>query len=165
MAANASQSGTAPGCVIARESPLAADLDLLFARHHNAMHDGNTPPESIHMMPREALCAPQIAFYVLREDGAALGMGAIKTIAPGHGEIKSMHILAEARGRGLSRALLEAMIEAARAGGLGRLSLETGAQDVFAPARALYASAGFAEVPPFADYRPDPASIFMSRRV
>ena len=43
-----------------------------------------------------------------------------------------------------------------------RLSLETGAQPSFAAARRLYASEGFAECPPFGDYRPDPNSTFMT---
>ena len=151
--------------MIARESPLAPDLDLIFARHHAAMHDGNTPPESIHMIPREDLAVPEIALYVLREGGAALAMGAVKTFAPGHGEIKSMHVLAEARGRGLSRRLLDHMIAASRAEGLSRLSLETGSQDVFAPARALYEVAGFTVCGPFGDYREDPNSVFMTREI
>ena len=150
---------------IRRESPLTSDLNLLFHRHHAACH-ADTPPESIHMMPRSALDRPDIAFFVLRGgDGVALGMGAIKTFAPGHGEIKSMHVLTEARGRGLSRQLLDHLIDAARADGLTQLSLETGVQPTFTAARGLYLAAGFAECPPFGDYRPDPNSLFLTRAV
>ncbi|HEY1847644.1 MAG TPA: hypothetical protein VGG37_00500 [Opitutaceae bacterium] len=42
------------------------------------------------------------------------------------------------------------------------MSLETGAREYFAPARALYCAHGFVECPPFGDYRPDPNSIFMT---
>ncbi|MDO5657690.1 MAG: GNAT family N-acetyltransferase [Paracoccus sp. (in: a-proteobacteria)] len=150
---------------ISRESPLSADLDLIFARHHAAMHDGNTPPESIHMIPRADLDRPEITLFVLREGDAVQAMGAIKRFAPGHGEIKSMHVLAEARGRGLSRRLLDHMVAEAQAAGLDRLSLETGSQEVFAPARALYRQAGFAECAPFGDYRADPNSVFMTREI
>ena len=45
---------------------------------------------------------------------------------------------------------------------MGRLSLETGSWDYFRPARALYARHGFVECLPFADYAPDPNSVFMS---
>lgn len=147
---------------ITRDSPLADDLALLFARHTAEMHAGS-PPESIHMLPRTDLDRPEIAFYVLRDGDEPLAMGALKTIAPGHGEVKSMHVLAEARGRGLSRRLLDHMLAEARAAGLTRLSLETGSQDSFALARGLYARAGFAECPPFGSYRPDPNSTFMTR--
>ena len=151
-----------PGLMVAREDPLGADLDLLFERHHETCH-ASTPPESIHMLPRADLRGPGIAFYVLRDGGAAVGMGAISRIDPGHGELKSMHVLAEARGRGLSRQLLAALIAEARAAGLSRLSLETGVEPIFAAARGLYAREGFAECPPFGDYRPDPNSVFMTR--
>ncbi|MFC3529564.1 GNAT family N-acetyltransferase [Paracoccus mangrovi] len=146
---------------IGQESPLGQDLELLFQRHTADMH-ADTPPESIHMMPREALSAPEIAFFVLRDGGRPLGMGAVKRIAPDHGEIKSMHVLSETRGRGLSRRMLAALVAHARAEGFARLSLETGTQPTFVAARALYARAGFVECGPFGDYRPDPNSVFMT---
>lgn len=148
--------------IITRESPLTEDLALLFQRHHDHCH-AQTPPKSIHMMPRAALDAPDVAFFVIRDGGAAMGMGAIKTIAPGHGEIKSMHVLTEARGRGLSTVLLGHMIEAARHDGLTRLSLETGTEPAFAAARAFYLAAGFVPCPPFGRYVPDPNSAFFTR--
>ena len=149
---------------IAREDPLSPDLDLLFSRHHDACHI-DTPPESIHMLDRSELTAPDIAFHVLRDGGRPLGMGAVKTIAPGHGEVKSMHVLAEARGRGLSRRLLDHLVDQARGDGLVRLSLETGVQPSFTAARGLYERAGFVECPPFGDYAPDPNSLFMTREI
>jgi len=146
---------------VGRESPLGEDLALLFRRHDADMR-ADTPPESIHMLPRAALEGPGIAFFVLRQGGAPVGMGAVKRIGPDHGEIKSMHVLAEARGRGHSRRMLEALIAHARAEGMARLSLETGVQPTFVAARGLYARAGFVECPPFGDYRPDPNSVFMT---
>ena len=146
---------------INRESPLAADLELLFQRHSADMH-ADTPPESIHMLPRTALEDPAIAFFVLRDGGAPVGMGAVKRIAPDHGEIKSMHVLAEARGRGHSHRMLQALVDHARSEGMARLSLETGVQPTFIAARGLYARAGFVECPPFGEYRPDPNSVFMT---
>lgn len=147
--------------MIAAESPLSEDLALIFQRHVADMH-ADTPPESIHMMPREALVSPQIEFFVLRLAGRPVAMGALKRWGERQGELKSMHVLAEHRGGGLSRAILAHMIAHARHLGLTRLSLETGAQPSFAAARALYARAGFAECPPFGDYRPDPNSTFMT---
>lgn len=151
------------GFAVAREDPFAADLDLLFARHVAAMH-ADTPPESIHMLPRDDLRAPGIAFYVLRDGSARpLGMGALKRLGPEEGEIKSMHVLDEARGQGLSRLLLDHLAAEAKAAGMSRLYLETGIQPTFIAARALYARAGFEECGPFGDYRPDPNSVFMTR--
>lgn len=154
---------------IARETPLAEDLALLFQRHTADMH-ADTPAESIHMLPREDLAVPEIAFFVLRDGAVPLAMGAIKHLArhpgqPPEGEIKSMHVLREARGRGLSRLMLQALIEHARDQGLKRLSLETGVQPTFVSARALYARAGFSECPPFQGYQPDPNSVFMTMKL
>lgn len=145
----------------APESPLSDDLALLFQRHTADMH-AETPPESIHMMPRETLVSPDIDFFVLRRDGVPMGMAALKRLDGAHGEIKSMHVLAEARGSGLSRLMLDRLIGHARQRGLTRLSLETGSQPGFAAARGLYARGGFAECPPFGSYRPDPNSVFMT---
>lgn len=141
--------------------PLAPALALLMARHQAAMHD-DTPPESIHMLPAAALAAPGILFFAAWEGERALAMGALKKLSGPEGEIKSMHVLAECRGRGLAQAMLDHLLAAARAEGWQRLWLETGAQASFAPARALYARAGFTECPPFEGYRPDPNSTFMT---
>lgn len=148
--------------VIAQESPVGADLGLLMARHTADMH-ADTPPESIHMMDASQLAAPGIRFFVMREDGAAIGMGAFKRIDQHHAEIKSMHVLAEMRGRGLSRKMLDHLMTEAASDGFQRLSLETGVQPTFVAARALYAKAGFVPCPPFEGYWADPNSVFMTR--
>lgn len=148
--------------IIAEEHPLTPDLALLFERHTADMH-ADTPPESIHMMDKGALAAPDIRFFVLREDGVPLAMGAFKRIDASHAEIKSMHVLAEARGRGLSKAMLDHLVSAATAAGFSRLSLETGVQPTFVAARALYQRAGFTDCPPFDGYGPDPNSVFMTK--
>ena len=147
---------------IAAESPVQATLSELMARHAEAMH-ADTPPESIHMLDAADLAAPGISFYVMREDGRPIGMGAVKRIGPAEGEIKSMHVLSELRGRGLARRMLDHLVSAAKAEGITRLSLETGSQQGFAPARRLYQAAGFVPCPPFADYRDDPMSVYMTR--
>lgn len=152
------------GITLAQETPLGADLDLLFQRHSADMH-ADTPPESIHMLPREALIGPGLQFFVLRLHGAPAAMGALKRLDDAHGELKSMHVLTEHRGAGLSRLLLEHLVGAARAQGLRRLSLETGAQPSFEAARALYRRSGFDECPPFGNYAEDPNSVFMTRGI
>ena len=148
--------------IIAEEHPLTPDLELLFQRHTADMH-ADTPPESIHMMDKGALAAPDIRFFVLRDAGEPLAMGAYKRIDAAHAEIKSMHVLVEARGRGLSRTLLDHLLGAARKDGFTRLSLETGVQTTFVAARALYARAGFVDCPPFEGYLDDPHSVFMTK--
>lgn len=148
---------------IARENPAGGDLALLFERHTADMH-ADTPPESIHMMDASELDIPSVHFFVAREKGQPLAMGAFKLLSdPAHAEIKSMHVLTEARGRGLSKAMLAHVEAAARAAGIRRLSLETGVQPTFIAARALYDRAGYAVCGPFEGYTDDPNSLFMSK--
>lgn len=150
--------------MIARESPLGADLALLMARHTADMHT-DTPPESIHMMDASQLAIPEVSFYVLREEAVPVAMGAFKRIDDNHAEIKSMHVLSEARGRGLSKRILDHLVAEAALAGVTRLSLETGVQPTFVAARALYERAGFSECPPFEGYLDDPNSVFMTRHL
>lgn len=149
---------------ISRESPLGPDLALLMTRHTADMH-ADTPPESIHMMDAGELAVAEVAFFVMRDAGAPVAMGAFKRIDAGHAEIKSMHVLSEARGRGLSRRMLDHLLAEARKAGFARLSLETGVQPTFIAARALYAKAGFSECPPFEGYSDDPNSVFMTKEL
>lgn len=146
---------------IAQESPLGADLALLMARHTADMH-ADTPPESIHMMDAGQLAIPAVQFFVMRAAGQPVAMGAIKRISADHAEVKSMHVLAEWRGQGLSKMMLMHLMGAARAAGYSRLSLETGAQAIFLAARQLYLNAGFQICPPFEGYVEDPNSVFMT---
>ncbi len=147
---------------ISKESPLGEDLALLMQRHTADMH-ADTPPESIHMMDAGQLAVPDVSFFVLRDNGEPLAMGAFKRIDATHAEIKSMHVLAEARGRGLSRTMLDHLLTQAQAAGFSRLSLETGVQPTFIAARALYYKAGFVDCPPFEGYVEDPNSLFMTK--
>lgn len=147
---------------IAKESPLSADLALLMQRHTADMH-ADTPPESIHMMDASELAIPAVDFFVLRDAGKPLAMGAFKRIDAAHAEIKSMHVLTEARGRGLSRTMLDHLLAEAKAAGVTRLSLETGVQPTFVAARALYYKAGFENCPPFEGYTLDPNSLYLTR--
>lgn len=116
-------------------------------------------------MDPAALDAAVVKLLAARDKGQLLGVGGLLLIAPGHGELKSMHTVDMARGRGVGRTLLTALIAAARASGMRRLSLETGTDDSFAAARALYHSAGFIPCPPFGAYTFDPLSAFMTRTI
>lgn len=137
-------------------------IRALLEEHLAQMH-AESPPESVHALDLEQLRRPEITFWTAWDEGLLLGCGALKRLDATHGEIKSMRTPAALRRRGAARALLAHIIEAAREQGLRRLSLETGTQTSFEPARALYASFGFEATGPFADYALDPYSCFMSR--
>jgi putative acetyltransferase len=147
--------------VIAIDDPRAGDVHALLEAHL-AFANATTPPEDVHALDVDALTDPAVTFYSLRADGELLGVGALKQLDPLHGELKSMHTAAAARGRGVARALVAHLLAEARARGYRRVSLETGAGPAFAPALALYAGAGFERCGPFADYAPDRDNTFMT---
>ena len=121
-----------------------------------------TPPGSAHALDLSGLRVPEITVWSAWEGDRLLGVGALKRLGGDHGEVKSMHTAEAARGRGVGSAVLRHIIAEARARGMTRLSLETGAFDYFAAARALYARHGFVECAPFGDYRSDPNSVFLT---
>jgi putative acetyltransferase len=118
---------------------------------------------SCHALDVDGLRIPEISFWTSWEGDGLAGMGALKRLGGGHGELKSMYVDDAFRGRGHARAMIEHLLGEARAAGLSRVSLETGAWDYFIPARALYAAAGFETCGPFEGYRTDPNSVFMTR--
>lgn len=136
---------------------------VTLIRHHFETARANTGRGSAHVLDLSGLSSPDIRLWSLWEQDTLIGVGALKVIEPGHGEVKSMHVAEAARGRGAGRFILGHIITAARAAGLTRLSLETGSWPYFKPAVVLYRRAGFIACPPFAGYKPDPNSIFMTR--
>src|SRR5262245_31462903 len=138
------------------------DVQRLLAAHLDDMR-ATSPPESIHALDIADLGSPDVTFWTTRgEDGGLLGCAALKYLDDQHGEIKSMRTASSARGRGIASQLLRHLIVAAHSRGYVRLSLETGTQSFFEPARRLYARHGFTECDPFAGYRLDPNSVFMT---
>jgi len=121
-----------------------------------------SPPESVHALDLSKLRQPDISFWTVWDGDELLGCGALKDLGQGHGEVKSMRTPQKLRRRGAGRLILQHINREARARGFVRLSLETGSMAEFAPAHALYQSAGFAFCGPFGSYREDPNSVFMT---
>lgn len=136
----------------------------LLMRHHALMR-ATSPEESCHVMDPSALADAGAHLIVVEEAGTVLAVGAVKDLGLGHGELKSMHTAAEARGRGLARMILRGLMAHARDMGLTKVSLETGSAPDFAPARALYSAEGFVACDPFGAYVDDPLSVFMTRAI
>lgn len=137
------------------------EIAALLQAHldHSALH---SPPESVHALDLDRLRVPGITFWSVWSGGALLGCGALKELSSEHGEIKSMHTAAAHRGKGVAARLLTHILAEARARSYRRVSLETGSMAAFAPARALYGRFGFEPCAPFAGYREDPNSVFLS---
>lgn len=147
--------------VIAVDDPNAEDVRELLRRHLEFAR-ANTPPEDVHALDVDQFTGPAVTFYSYRRDGELLAVGALKQLDGRHAELKSMHTAAAARGRGIGRAMVEYLIGVARDRGFSRVSLETGSTPAFAPARSLYAQAGFTPCGPFGDYPPGRGNTFMT---
>lgn len=144
------------------DDPRRPDVVALLGEHLADMHR-TTPPESVHALDVDALAVPSITFWSARDDdGALLGCGALKALRRDEGEVKSMRTAQAARGRGVATSVLAAILDEAGRRGYRRVSLETGSQDFFAPARRLYERHGFTACGPFGDYREDPHSVFLT---
>lgn len=141
-----------------------AALVALLGRHHEDMYR-ESPPESVHTLDLSRLAAPDVEMWCMYDERVLLGCGAIVEFGAGRGELKSMRVDDERRGEGLGRALLQFLEARALERNLGALYLETGTQDFFEPARALYRSFGFVPCSPFGSYREDPLSQCMFKRL
>jgi putative acetyltransferase len=147
--------------VAAADDPEAADVRALLDAHL-AFASRHSPPEDVHALDGTGLLGEAVLFFSIREDGRLVGVGALKQLDGVHAELKSMHTAEAARGRGVGRAMVDHLVATARSRGCRRVSLETGSMAAFAPARALYLSAGFEVCEPFGDYGQSPNSTFMT---
>jgi putative acetyltransferase len=140
-----------------------AVLDLI-GEHLQSMHD-SSPPESVHALDVSELRGDDVTFWTAWDDGELLGCGALKELDGKHGEIKSMRTVTRHLRKGVATALLEHIIDVARARGYERVSLETGSDGPFEGALRFYERHGFEYCEPFADYVLDPFSRFMTRQL
>ena len=121
-----------------------------------------TPPEKVFALDATQLLAPDVTFWTVWDNGTLLGCGALKELSPTHGEVKSMRTPKAMRRQGAGRAVLVHIIDVAIRRGYTTLSLETGSQEDFLPAQALYRSFGFEFCGPFGTYQDNSNSVFMS---
>ena len=122
-----------------------------------------SPPESVHALDLSKLRKADITFWSAWSGERLLGCAALRELDGWHGEVKSMRTAHAHRGRGVASGLLRHLLQEAGQRGYRRLSLETGTQAEFAPARRLYERFGFQYCGPFAHYAEDPCSAYMTR--
>ena len=144
---------------ISVDDPRAPDVRALLTRHLAFVH-AQSPPEDVHALDVDGLLDPAVTFFSLRHDDELIAVGALKRLDDHRAEVKSMHTVEALRGRGIASAMLRHLVDVAQAAGYLRLYLETGTGPAFAPARALYAKAGFLSCGPFDDYEDSPYSCF-----
>jgi GNAT superfamily N-acetyltransferase len=127
-----------------------ASLSEIDARYGGEPGSG-APPRP------EEFAPPDGTFLLVRLDGSAAGCGGLCRYDHTTGEVRRMYVAPEARGRGIGRALLGGLLDAARELGYARVRLETGNRQH--EAVALYRSAGFTTIPCWGPYADDPKSV------
>ena len=155
---------TVGGVEIALGDPASAEVQAVLQRHLRFARS-HTAPESVFALDADDLADPSMTVFCARRGEELLAIGALRELNSAHGELKSMHTVEEARGEGVGRAMVDHLVRVATRRGYTRVSLETGSGDAFAPARALYAGAGFVECGPFGAYPDAATSVFMTREV
>jgi putative acetyltransferase len=148
--------------VIHADDPRAEDVRAMLQRHLAFAHR-NSPADHVHALDGDALLEPAVTFFSARLDGAVVGVGALRHLDEWHGELKSMHTLESARGRGVGRAMIDHLLALARDRGYRRVSLETGTGPAFVPAQSLYTKLGFRPCPPFGEYTVNAYSVCMTK--
>ncbi len=147
---------------IRQADPGAKDLRPIIQAHLAHSWDA-TPQTSNHTLDIDALREPGIRFWAIYEAGKPLGCGALKALPDGTAEVKSVHVVAAARGRGLARVIMNHLADLARAEGVSALVLETGSHHLseYDAARKLYETLGYSYCGPIYGYDADPNSAFM----
>jgi putative acetyltransferase len=138
------------------------EIAALLQEHIHHM-SSISPPESMHALDLNALRSPNITFWTAWEGNRLLGCCALKQLSSAHAEVKSMRTARTDLRKGVADKVLLVVVQTAQQRGYERLSLETGSQPEFAPARALYEKFGFTRCGPFGDYELDPLSVYMTK--
>ncbi len=140
------------------------EVAILLTEHLDDMYSVS-PPESVHALDLEKLRKPEITFWSVWDGDKLAGCAALKQLAGDHAEIKSMRTSNAYRGKGIAIKIMEHILAVAAERNYHRLSLETGTQEFFLPARKLYERFGFTYCGPFGDYVEDPYSAFMTKNL
>ena len=122
-----------------------------------------SPKGSAHVLDIPGLKINSIKFWSLWENDKLMGCGALKFIDKKHGEFKSIRVHKNFRNKGYGIKIINHLIEEAKKLNIERISLETGAGKFFDPARKLFKKCNFLPCDPFAHYKKDKNSIYLTK--
>ena len=124
-----------------------------------------SPEGSAHVLDILGLKVPSIKFWSLWENDLLMGCGALKFLDKEHGEFKSIRIHDNFRRMGNGINVINHLINEAKKLNIKKLSIETGAGDFFKPARKLFKQCGFELCGPFAHYKEDANSVYLTKLI
>ena len=138
------------------------EVNELLTKHFIELRAAS-PEGSAHVLDIPGLKVPSIKFWSLWKNNKLIGCGALKFLDEKHGEFKSIRIHDNFRNRGHGINVINYLINEAKKLNIKRLSIETGAGDFFIPARKLFKRSGFTECEPFAHYKVDVNSVYLTK--
>ena len=140
------------------------EVNELLIKHFIELRAAS-PEGSAHVLDITGLKVPSIKFWSLWDDEKLIGCGALKFLDDYHGEFKSIRIHDEFRNMGNGIKVIEHLIEEAKKLDIKRISIETGAGKFFDPARKLFEKCDFEPCEPFAHYKEDVNSIYLTKLI
>ena len=140
------------------------EVNELLTKHFIELRAAS-PKGSAHVLDIPGLKIPSIKFWSLWKKEELLGCGALKFLENEHGEFKSIRIHDNFRNKSNGSKLINHLIEEAKNLGIKRISIETGAGKFFEPARKLFKRCNFKLCEPFAHYKEDKNSIYLTKLI
>ena len=140
------------------------EVNELLKKHFIELRAAS-PEGSAHVLDIPGLKVSSIKFWSLWENENLLGCGALKFLEEGHGEFKSIRVHDNFRNRGNGIKIVKYLIKEAKKLNIVKLSIETGAGKFFEPARKLFKKCNFEPCEPFAHYKNDINSIYLSKLI
>ena len=122
-----------------------------------------SPEGSAHVLDIPGLKVPSIKFWSLWNEKKLMGCGALKFLDQNHGEFKSIRVHDNFKGKGNGIKIISHLIDEAKSLNISRISIETGSGKFFEPARKLFDKCGFKPCPPFAHYKEDINSLYLTK--
>jgi len=139
-------------------------VNELLTKHFIELRSAS-PEGSAHVLDIPGLKVPSIKFWSLWENENLLGCGALKFLDKNHGEFKSIRVHDNFRNLGNGIKIINHLIYEAKKLGINRISIETGAGKFFEPARKLFKKCNFELCEPFAHYKVDINSIYLTKLI
>ena len=140
------------------------EVNELLKKHFIELRKAS-PEGSAHVLDIPGLRVSSIKFWSLWKNEKLIGCGALKFLDNDHGEFKSIRVHNDFRKKGYGIKVINHLIYEAQKLNIKKLSIETGAGDFFIPARKLFDKCGFEICEPFAHYRKDINSIYLTKTI
>ena len=140
------------------------EVNKLLTKHFIELKAAS-PDGSAHVLDIPGLKDSSIKFWSLWENGRIFGCGALKLLGKDHGEFKSIRIHDNFKNQGNGIKVIKHLIDEAKKLKIKRISLETGAGKFFDPARKLFKKCDFTPCKPFAHYKEDVNSIYLTKLI